>query len=660
MDKYSVQMNLASGFYGESQLATDKQGRRVVIKDIKIRNLSSPERDEAVEEVQNLMKFSNVNIVPYRDVFLTKQSLYIVTDYADCSLASRIKQANGSFIEEGQILEWFTQICFGLKYSHDHLVIHRNLHSHNVYLTNHGVIKIGDFGIATIINHSPEYPSTYYGTPYMLSPETCLGDTYDGESDIWALGCILYELATLNLSFSDHTFCPLKNKMLLAKQQPIDESYSTRFKNLIDLCLTKNPCERPTVNQLLKLDIIRNRMENIVGFALKELEFSRPPMQSNRPRLGGAFKSQDKAKKTKLNTQQKNSHGSKSEIKRRPPPSTTIDQLGLEVQATHIKNPAVQKRQLKKYDIMASLTSNVSSASSVASYASKAEYDAARIQEIQTMQKEKEAQRIQKLKELEQEARQRQEHLNNVEAPFKKIKEKSKKEFKEEQLYMAVEVAKPPPAVQPARQKQNDKLVKEREHAIGLLADLIAEKREEVQKMKKMQEKSRDDVIMIGNMEVEIEQPKSSKSSTVSSTRSIKAPNLRPISESENNDYICLASVAKNLHDYPPEDLEGDLDCTPSKETGLFIFNGLPLDLPMIADNYALEERVDALRHFCEEGIGENAMQQVTDLLRKNHDKLPDSKVISDLCDIFKSQEMLTYYPFVQQLLYCEYGMPSE
>ncbi|XP_022786792.1 serine/threonine-protein kinase Nek5-like [Stylophora pistillata] len=104
-------------------------------------------------------------------------------------------------LPEDQVLDYFVQICLGLKHVHDRKILHRDLKSQNIFLTKNGIVKLGDFGIARVLHSTMELARTCIGTPYYLSPEICENKPYNNKSDIWSLGCVLYELLTLKHAF---------------------------------------------------------------------------------------------------------------------------------------------------------------------------------------------------------------------------------------------------------------------------------------------------------------------------------------------------------------------------------------------------------------------------------------------------------------------------
>lgn len=96
-------------------------------------------------------------------------------------------------------MHWFVQICLGLNYIHSKRILHRDLKASNIFVTQTYCLKIGDFGIAKTLEGTLEAALTIVGTPYYMSPELCLSKPYTLKSDIWSLGCLLYEMAALKV-----------------------------------------------------------------------------------------------------------------------------------------------------------------------------------------------------------------------------------------------------------------------------------------------------------------------------------------------------------------------------------------------------------------------------------------------------------------------------
>lgn len=150
-------------------------------------------------EVNLLKNLDHPNIVRYKESFVTPTQMAIIMEYCEVGdLAYHIKrkQAKSEHFTEMEIFNWFVQICLALEYVHARKVIHRDIKTQNVFLTGNNTIKVGDFGISKVLESTTQVANTVVGTPYYMAPEACQSEPYTSKSDVWALGCILYELCT--------------------------------------------------------------------------------------------------------------------------------------------------------------------------------------------------------------------------------------------------------------------------------------------------------------------------------------------------------------------------------------------------------------------------------------------------------------------------------
>lgn len=138
----------------------------------------------------------------------------------------------------------------------EQIIIHRDLKPENVFLTNGSTVKLGDFGLSKLLS-AHDFASTYVGTPFYMSPEICSSERYSGKSDIWSLGCIMYELCTLEPPFNARSHLELIQKIRLGKVKPLPSRYSKELGMIIATCLRVNPDERPDTAQMLQTNGIK-------------------------------------------------------------------------------------------------------------------------------------------------------------------------------------------------------------------------------------------------------------------------------------------------------------------------------------------------------------------------------------------------------------------
>ncbi|KAM7168129.1 serine/threonine-protein kinase Nek1 isoform 2-T2 [Macrochelys suwanniensis] len=276
MEKYIKVQKIGEGSFGKAILVKAKENnRQYVIKEINISKMSHKEREESRREVAVLANMKHPNIVLYRESFEENGSLYIVMDYCEGGdLFRRINAQKGILFSEDQIMDWFVQICLALKHVHDRKILHRDIKSQNIFLTKDGTIQLGDFGIARVLNSTVELARTCIGTPYYLSPEICQNKPYNNKSDIWALGCVLYEMCTLKHAFEAGNMKNLVLKIISGSFPPVSLHYSYDLRNLLSQLFKRNPRDRPSVNSILEKIFIAKRVERFLTPQLIADEFS--------------------------------------------------------------------------------------------------------------------------------------------------------------------------------------------------------------------------------------------------------------------------------------------------------------------------------------------------------------------------------------------------
>ncbi|KAH0572066.1 Kinase, NEK [Spironucleus salmonicida] len=281
MNRYKEIKTLGKGSFGRAalvqELSTKKQ---FVMKIIQISAMKPQEREEALQESKILEKLAHPYITGYKESFTDQRFLYIVMEFAnggDLHDTIRGQKTRGQLFDEQVIWDWFIQITLALKHIHDRRILHRDLKTQNIFMdlqSGKKICKIGDFGVSKILNSTMECARTAIGTPYYLSPELCNNQGYNNKSDVWALGCILYELCTLNHTFEAANMKMLIVKILEGKYTPISSKYSQNMRDLCTAMLQKDPKKRPSVNTILKLPCLQERIQKQLPDEVLQDEFA--------------------------------------------------------------------------------------------------------------------------------------------------------------------------------------------------------------------------------------------------------------------------------------------------------------------------------------------------------------------------------------------------
>ncbi|KFZ64720.1 Serine/threonine-protein kinase Nek4, partial [Antrostomus carolinensis] len=233
-----------------------------VIKKLNLKNASNRERKAAEQEAQLLSQLKHPNIVTYRESWQGEDGLlYIVMGFCEGGdLYHRLKEQKGKLLPENQVVEWFVQIAMALQYLHEKHILHRDLKTQNVFLTRTNIIKVGDLGIARVLENQYDMASTLIGTPYYMSPELFSNKPYNYKSDVWALGCCVYEMATLKHAFNAKDMNSLVYRIIEGKLPPMPKDYSSQLVEIIRTMLSKKPEERPSVKRILRQPYIKHQI----------------------------------------------------------------------------------------------------------------------------------------------------------------------------------------------------------------------------------------------------------------------------------------------------------------------------------------------------------------------------------------------------------------
>ena len=252
MSEYEKIRVVGRGAYGVVQLCRRRSdGLLVIVKTVPVEEMTREERQAAMNEVKVLKLLDHPNIIAYHDSFVEEKALMIVMEYAEGGTIFQYLQNRDSLLPEPELMHLFVQMVLSLKAVHGHSVLHRDLKTQNIMLDRrHAVVKIGDFGISKVLS-SKSRANTVVGTPCYISPELCEGRPYNQQSDIWALGCVLYEMATLRRAFDAPNLPALVLKIMRGTVAPIDRGYSQAFRCLLLSMLHLDPDQRPRLSEIL-------------------------------------------------------------------------------------------------------------------------------------------------------------------------------------------------------------------------------------------------------------------------------------------------------------------------------------------------------------------------------------------------------------------------
>ncbi|XP_016335731.1 mitogen-activated protein kinase kinase kinase 19-like [Sinocyclocheilus anshuiensis] len=264
---------LGKGAYGTVYCGLTSQGQLIAVKQVALdastSEMAEKEYERLEREVDLLKTLHHTNIVGFLGTALCENTVSIFMEYVPGGSISNILSRFGPLPEKVFVL-YTRQILEGVAYLHANRVIHRDLKGNNIMLMPNGVVKLIDFGCArrlsclqTSTGSKSDLLKSVHGTPYWMAPEVISETGHGRKSDIWSIGCTVYEMATgkpplAHMNKMAALFYIGAQKGLMPS---LTDDFSTHAKSFVKACLTRDPKQRPSAEELLRHPFISHHSQ---------------------------------------------------------------------------------------------------------------------------------------------------------------------------------------------------------------------------------------------------------------------------------------------------------------------------------------------------------------------------------------------------------------
>jgi len=233
MSSFQILNKIGDGAYScVYRVKRVSDGQEYAMKKVKMSMLNEKEKENALNEVRILASLSNPYVIGYKETFFDEpsSSLCIIMEFAsggDLQKKINDHKSRKTCFPEQDIWKAFIQILKGLSGLHSLQILHRDLKCANCFYTSDGFLKIGDLNVSKVAKKGLVYTQT--GTPYYASPEVWKDEPYDLKSDIWSLGCVIYEMAALQPPFRANDMQALYKRVIKGIYDRIPQRYSNEL-----------------------------------------------------------------------------------------------------------------------------------------------------------------------------------------------------------------------------------------------------------------------------------------------------------------------------------------------------------------------------------------------------------------------------------------------
>lgn len=305
-DTYDVLELIGKGSFGEiRRVRRHRDGMILCRKEIFWRRMKEREKEQLAAEIKILRELQHKNIVRYvsETVDQDTKMVYIYMEYCGNGdlhelIQSRKESSPVLRFSEQTVWQIFAQMSLALYRCHNGVdpppleditvpstlgsaqipqpriqnsVLHRDIKPQNVFLDHNNRVKLGDFGLSKELS-GQNLADTYVGTPFYMSPEIIAGRAYNAKSDIWALGCVIYEMCAFEPPFTARDQMELNKKIKMGIVPSVTRfNYSEGLNHAIQSCLRQEEKMRPSAAGLLKRPEIIMARQQLTYFDREEL-----------------------------------------------------------------------------------------------------------------------------------------------------------------------------------------------------------------------------------------------------------------------------------------------------------------------------------------------------------------------------------------------------